>query len=84
VVLGFDSADKREIAIELMKKNSLTFPCVMDSSDAVVAMALQKYGANAVPTTYLIDREGKVAAAWIGYDEKSDQVPGLLKKLGIE
>ncbi len=84
MVLGFDSADKREIALQLLKKNSLTFECVVDSSDAAIATTFQDYHSSAVPTTYLIDRDGKIAAAWLGFDEKNDQTPALLKKLGIE
>ncbi len=70
--------------MDLFKKLSLNFACVLDSSDTAMNTAYQKYGAMAVPTSYLIDKEGKVAAAWVGYDEESDQVTPLLKKLGIE
>jgi peroxiredoxin len=84
VVLGFDSADKRQIALDLLQKQGLTFPCVLDSSDAAIATTYQAYRATAVPMTYLIDREGKIAAAWLGFDEKDQRLPALLKKLGIE
>lgn len=83
-MLGFDSADKRQIALDLMHKLSLTFPCILDSSTAAINVAMQKYRASAVPTTYLIDRDGKIAASWVGFDEKENPAPELLKKLKIE
>ena len=84
VVLGYNSADKREIALDLLKKNSLTFPSVLDSSPAAQETAVGNYRTSAVPTTYVIDREGKIADAWIGYDPESDRVPKLLEKFGIK
>ena len=83
MVLGYDYSDERQIVLDLLKENKATFPIVVDSSRAAQA-AGSAYGICAVPTTYLIDREGKIAAAWIGYDEKNDPTLEHLKKLGIE
>ena len=84
MVLGFNSADRRDIALDLLRKHSLTFPCVLDSSPAAVSAAVGKYRANAVPTTYVIDRDGKIVAAWIGYQKDDPRTLSALKKLGIE
>ncbi len=84
VVLGFDSADQRDIALALMKKLELTFPCILDSSPEALQIAHQKYASNAVPTTYLIDREGKVLSAWLGFSEDDENAKTALKKLGLE
>ena len=84
VVLGFNSADQRKIALDLMRKHSLTFPTVLDSSPTASATALQKYHANAVPITYVIDRAGKIAMAWVGYQKDDPRVPEALKKLGFD
>lgn len=83
VVLGFNSADKREIALELMRKLELTFPCILDSSSEA-QIAQTKYRSNAVPTTYLIDREGQVASAWVGFAEDDERTKAALRKIGLE
>lgn len=83
MVLGFDSADKREIALELIRKLNLTFPCILDSSTAATGVQSGKYRANAVPTTYVIDRAGKIAAAWVGFDPDDPRAKEALAKLGF-
>ena len=84
VVLGFNSADKHSIALKLMRKLELAFPCIVDSSSAAQQTAMQQYCSSAVPTTYVIDREGKVLMAWVGFSEKDENTQAALKKLGFE
>jgi peroxiredoxin len=67
-----------------MKKLKLTFPTVLDPSLNISRTALEEFHANAVPTTYVIDRDGKVAAAWVGYSEKDDRPVKALKALGFQ
>ena len=84
MVLGVNTADAREIALEYLKANKVTFPNVLDSSEAA-GRAIMQYetlaGMSAVPMTYLIDREGKVVEAW--YDYRQGQAEKALKKLGF-
>lgn len=84
MVLGVNTADAREIALDYLKANKVTFPNVLDASDAA-NRAMMQYetlgGMSAVPMTYLIDREGKVVVAW--YDYRQDQAEKALKKLGL-
>lgn len=42
-----------------------------------------KFNVSGIPTTYIIDREGKVAAAIVGYDDGDKRVEEALTKLGI-
>jgi peroxiredoxin len=76
VVLGVNTADDRQIALDYLKENKVTFPNVLDASDGA-NKALQQYetlsGMCAVPFTYLIDREGKVVEAWYGYEERQHE-----------
>jgi len=67
-----------------MKKLDLTFPCILDSSPDAAQTANGKYACNAVPTTYLIDREGKIRSAWVGFSEDDENAKAALKKLGLE
>lgn len=88
MILGYDSADKREIALDLLAKEGIKFTMILDPSMAAQMMAMQTYRVNAVPTTYVIDREGKIADAWVGFEAETPGQPSkaaaLLKKLGIE
>jgi peroxiredoxin/outer membrane lipoprotein-sorting protein len=85
--VGFNCADDRDTALDLLKEYKITFPCVVDSSDKatkVFAEGYQRNGTNAVPLNYLIDKDGKVAAGWYGYN-KDDAAPHkALEKLGVK
>jgi peroxiredoxin len=77
-------SDDRKIALDYLKENQVTFPNVLDSSEAA-NRAMRQYetlgGMSAVPMTYVIDREGKVVAAWYGFDE--GYAEKAIKKLGL-
>jgi len=47
------------------------------------SIAGAKYNADSIPTTYIIDREGKVAAAIVGYEDGDKRVEEALRKLGV-
>ncbi len=84
VVLGVNTADDRKIALDYLKANDVTFPNILEASDAA-NQAVSQYetlgGMSAVPMTYVIDRDGKVADAWYGYEEARSQK--ALTKLGL-
>ena len=83
-MLGVNTADDRKIALDYMKANEVTFPNILDASDAA-NRAVSQYetlgGMSAVPMTYVIGRDGKVVDAWYGYEE--DRARKVLKKLGL-
>ncbi len=84
MVLGVNTTDDRKIALDYLKENKVTFPNVLDSSEAA-GRALMKYetlgGMSAVPFTYVIDRDGKVVDAWYGYE--TGRTEAALKKMGL-
>jgi len=85
LVLGMNVVDDRKLALDFLRECGATFPCVLDASEAGRKTGLQDYqsgGYFAVPCNYVIDREGKVAAAWYG-DELQPGVEAL-RSLGIE
>ena len=86
VVLGVNTADTKEIAAALLRENKVSFPNIVDTTNDA-ARAMQKYetllGMSAVPMTYVIDRQGKVAEAWYDYREgKAENV--ITKLMGTE
>jgi peroxiredoxin len=87
VVLGLNCSDDREIALEFLDENSATFPNMLDSSQAAMKTTFQDYqtlsGMSAVPLSYIIDREGRIAAGWYGMHDKAT-VHELLERFGVK
>ena len=84
IVLGFNSADDTDIALEFMQEKRLTFPSIIDPSDEAREVDLHHYGCNGVPVNYIVDREGKVVDAWSGYSEGHERALKALKETGLE
>jgi peroxiredoxin/outer membrane lipoprotein-sorting protein len=84
VVLGFDFADDRQIALDFLRQHAATFPSIVDASEAAIKTGFMEYQARAAPVNYIIDREGTIGAAWLGHDPGSPQAADALKKLGLE
>ena len=81
VVLGFNCMDNRDIAVALLKKTGITFPCVVDPSKQAQDTGLKQYASPSVPTTYAIGCDGKIVMAWRGYDKA--KLKAAVKRLGL-
>jgi len=84
VILGFNASDDKQTALEMLKKNLVSFPNIIDSSDIANNIQFKEYGASGVPLNYIIDREGKIVDAWYGYEEGHKKALEVLEKLGIK
>jgi len=62
LVLGVDVQDLTENAREFDEEFGLTFPSVRDGSDST----MRDFEVRGVPETFVIDREGRVAAVRVG------------------
>jgi len=88
VVLGFNCADKKKIAVDFLRELSVSFPNIIDASDGAQKVFYREYqrmrGRSAVPLTYVMDRDGKVVEAWYGFDDDErrvqEKVEGILSK----
>lgn len=49
---------------DFKKLRGISFLTLYDTSELTV---MKKYGVNAIPTTFLIDRKGYVRKIWLGY-----------------
>jgi thiol-disulfide isomerase/thioredoxin len=76
-VLGIDSED-REVAAAYLTKNGYTLPSLLDPDKK----AHDDYGARGIPTTVLIDREGKVVFSAAG-NMANAELREQLAQLGI-
>jgi peroxiredoxin len=84
VILGFNCADDKQIALDFMRDNSATFPNILDSSDAAVKTGFKSYKMGGVPLNYIIDKEGIIIDAWYGYEEGHKRALEGLEKAGLE
>lgn len=63
VILGVATGDHRENALAFAQQVGVTYPLGLDT-DGQIAVA---YRVTGLPTTYFIDREGRVARRIVGY-----------------
>jgi thiol-disulfide isomerase/thioredoxin len=61
-ILAVDCQEGAQDVSAFMRKNGLTFPAALDTSGAVSG----DYGISAIPTTYIIDRSGKIIIRAVG------------------
>ena len=62
VILAVDLGEGKEKVSFFMKENGLTFPVLLDSRGG----AANTYGIRAIPTTYLLDPEGRILGKALG------------------
>jgi thiol-disulfide isomerase/thioredoxin len=61
-ILAVDCQEESRDVSAFMRRNRLTFPAALDESGAVSG----NYGIEAIPTTYIIDRSGKIILKVVG------------------
>ncbi|MCC7430179.1 TlpA family protein disulfide reductase [bacterium] len=66
VIVGV-SVDQEGISVveNFVKQNKMNYPQVVVKEDVVRA-----YGISPIPTTFILDKEGKIVNRYIGYNEK--------------
>jgi hypothetical protein len=87
VVLGCDFCDDKKIALEMLADNRVTFPNIIDSSDAATKVCFrdyQRFGRSAVPLSYIIGPDGKIVVGWYGYEEGEQKAIAAMQKVGGE
>ena len=63
--LGIDVKDERQLAVAFMESLDVAYPSMFDPRGEV-ALAFRGFPANVVPSTILLDRDGRVAAVYTG------------------
>lgn len=73
--LGVNTYDAKEFALTFAQEFGIEYPSILDAQNNSVQLAFAGVGAvapNAVPTTLVMDREGRVAARISGLVNKSN------------
>ncbi|MCL5280140.1 MAG: TlpA family protein disulfide reductase [Planctomycetes bacterium] len=86
VFLGFNCSDDRRLARAFLRENHVTFPSVLDASEAATRLIRLDYGnkAGVLPLNYIIDPQGRVVDGWFGQEQDADRVLAALQKAGLE
>ena len=75
-VLVIDTGDKKEREVrEFVKRHNLKFPVLLDPSNHVS----KEYGVNAVPVTFVLDTEGKLA--YVAYGNRNWMDPKFVARI---
>jgi cytochrome c biogenesis protein CcmG/thiol:disulfide interchange protein DsbE len=77
VVVGLDAKDFRADARRFAERYGLTFPLVYDGPGDLTS----SYGVTGFPETFVVDRKGKVVAAFKGGVDGEDVRPRLLEAI---
>lgn len=87
-VIGLCVFDEKAAYEQWVPKNKskYTFTFAFDPAgrDSAKSIAGGPYRVSGIPTTYIIDKDGKVADAIVGYQDGDTRVEEALKKLGVE
>ncbi|MDP5181399.1 TlpA disulfide reductase family protein [Blastococcus sp. BMG 814] len=69
--LGINVKDDRQLAQAFLDGKEITFPSLFDPRGEV-ALAFRDYPANAIPSTIVLDRQGRVAAVYTAAVQQED------------
>ena len=67
-IVAVESQRDREGALKFIEENSLTYT-FLEENEAADEKVVPRLGTGSFPTSYLIDREGKVLFTHVGFDE---------------
>ncbi|MGY1855250.1 TlpA family protein disulfide reductase [Modestobacter sp. SYSU DS0290] len=77
--LGLNVKDTEQLATRFLESKDITFPSLFDPRGEV-ALAFRDYPAAAIPSTIVLDREGRVAAVYTG-EVRQDDLRTVLAQL---
>ena len=83
IAMSIERSDTEKVLKSFAKKNGLTFPIGRDENKL-----LDKMRGNAIPTTLIVDRDGKVVSVEVGakmsVEEFTDLFDSLLNEVPVE
>jgi cytochrome c biogenesis protein CcmG, thiol:disulfide interchange protein DsbE len=80
VVVGVDVQDLREKALGFVRDNGLTYPSLRDGSDS----ARRAYQVAAMPETFVVDPQGRIALKVPGQVTRPEQLTNAIDQLRRE
>jgi len=86
VMLGVNVNDSADVSLGFAKKFGVGYPSIVDAADNAVQLAFAdgRLAPNSVPTTLILDRQGRVAARISGLIESPSVVSDIVDELLAE
>lgn len=85
VFIGVNILDQAPTALAFAKEFGVTYPSIMDTNDGSVRLAFAgQVAPNAVPTTVVVDQQGRVAARISGLLSEPDVLAELIRDVQAE
>ncbi|MFT4283294.1 MAG: TlpA disulfide reductase family protein [Protaetiibacter sp.] len=86
LMLGVNVSDSADVALGFERKFGIDYPSIVDVDDNAVQLAFagSKLAPNSVPTTLVLDRQGRVAARISGLIESPSVVADIVDELLAE
>ena len=82
VVLGVNVLDDRQITLDYLRNQGVTFPNVLDNSEIAQKVYSEEYNVGTIPMNCLVNDEGIVVDSWIGHSE--ERAYTALRNIGLE
>lgn len=83
--LGINIYDQAENALAFARKFKITYPSVMDADSGTARLAFVGHAPpSAVPTTLVLDKEGRVAARFLGQLQSPSNLDTIIRELIAE
>ena len=85
-MIGVNVSDTADTALRFEREHGVSYPSIVDFEDNAVQLAFAggKYAPNSVPTTLVLDRQGRVAARFSGLVESPSVVADIVDELLAE
>ncbi len=62
IILGIDAGETRDVVVDFLKKQNISFPILLDSNEALMdSLGIQDY-----PTSILVGKDGNIKAIHVG------------------
>jgi len=83
--IGVNTLDQPENALAFARKYGITYPSIMDGETGEVRLAFAGQASpSAVPTTLVLDKEGRVAARFLGQIVAPGNLDTIIRELVAE
>jgi len=78
IVLGINAGENKRVIQRFVEEQKISFPILPDTGDLVQRL----YRISAIPTSYFIDRDGKIQAFYVGSISEG-QLDRYLQDIGV-
>ncbi len=81
VVLAINTSDKKDAMAKFLQQTGYSMPTLFDEPGIGGSL----YGVTGIPTVFILDKRGKVAKTWVGFEDNGEaEMRHTIASLGIK